>query len=103
MEQLLHQILEEIRTIKSDIQQLNQNQLLLNQNQQLLDQNQKQMSLQIDNLLQSVQRIEDRQPEEISALLKRIHDNLLDKDSEIAALNKRVFRLESDFEKFSKQ
>lgn len=31
LEQMLNQILEEIKTIKSDIQQLNQNQLLLSQ------------------------------------------------------------------------
>ncbi|MFB5763663.1 hypothetical protein [Paenibacillus medicaginis] len=110
LEQMLNQILQELRSIKSDIQQLNQNQQLLDQNQKsldqnqkLLDQNQKQMTPQIDNILQSVIRIEDSQPKDISALLDRIHDNILDKDSEIAALNKRVFRLESDFEKFSRQ
>ncbi|GGF92734.1 hypothetical protein GCM10010913_12850 [Paenibacillus aceti] len=93
---MLSQILQEIKSIKSDIRQLNQNQLLLSENQ-------KHMSLQIDNILQAVLRIGDSQPEDISALLDRIHNNILDKDSEIAALNKRVFRLESDFEKFSRQ
>lgn len=121
---MLSQILQEIKSIKCDIQQLNQNQLLLSENQKQLEQNQKsmelnqksleqrqevleqnqqQMSLQADNILQAVLRIEDSQPEDISALLDRIHNNILDKDSEIAALNKRVFRLESDFEKFSRQ
>lgn len=36
-------------------------------------------------------------------MLEKINDDFFDKEAEIAALNKRVFRLESDFEKFNRQ
>ncbi|MBD2843560.1 hypothetical protein IDH44_00025 [Paenibacillus sp. IB182496] len=96
MENLLQQILQEIQRLKEDVRQVNQNQLLLNENQH-------QMSHQINAIHQSVVRIEDGQPKDIFALLEKIHHNFLDKDAEIAALNKRVFRLETDIEKFNRQ
>ncbi|CAM3548179.1 MULTISPECIES: hypothetical protein [Saccharibacillus] len=74
MEEMLNQILQELQALRQDVQQLNQNQMLL-------DQNQKQMSIQIHS----------------------IYHNFTDKDSEVAALNKRIFRLESEFEKINRQ
>lgn len=96
MEQVLHQILQELQSLKGEIQKLNQNQLLIDKNQQ-------QMALQIHSIYQSIVRLEDGQPKDIFAFLERIHNNFVDKDAEIAALNKRVFRLESDFEKYNRQ
>lgn len=96
MEQVLNQILQELQALRQDVQQLNQNQLLL-------DQNQKQMALQINSIYQSTVRLEDGQPKDIFAFLEKIHNNFVDKDSEVAALNKRIFRLESEFEKFNRQ
>ncbi|MFW5438671.1 hypothetical protein [Paenibacillus apiarius] len=86
MEQVLHQILHELHSLKREVQKLNQNQLLLDKNQQ-------QMAIQIYSIYQSIVRLEDGQPKDIFAFLERIHNNFVDKDAEIAALNKRVFRL----------
>jgi len=96
MEETLNQILQELQALRQDVQQLNQNQILL-------DQNQKQMSIQIHSIYQSTVRLENGQPKDIFALLEKIHHNFTDKDSEVAALNKRIFRSESEFEKFNRQ
>lgn len=108
MENILQQILQEIQLVRQDMQQLQQNQLKLEQNQQQLQQNQlnleqsqKEMSFQINSIYQSVVRIEDGQPQDIYAILQSIHNKIIDKESEISALNKRIFRLESAFERMS--
>ncbi|MCM3342680.1 hypothetical protein M3650_29675 [Paenibacillus sp. MER TA 81-3] len=49
MEQVLHQILQELKSLKGEVQKLNQNQLLLDKNQQ-------QMALQINSIYQSIVR-----------------------------------------------
>lgn len=84
MEQVLHQIPQELQSLKGEVQKLNQNQLLLGKNQQ-------QMALQIHSIYQSVVRLEDGQPKDIFAFLERIHNNFVDKDAEISSLNKQSF------------
>ncbi|WP_217593939.1 hypothetical protein [Cohnella sp. GbtcB17] len=96
MDQILKQILEEIVNLKAEVQQISQNQLILNQNQS-------QTALQVNSIYQAIVRLEDGQPKDIFALLEKINTDFFDKEAEIAALNKRVFRLESDFEKFNRQ
>jgi predicted nucleic acid-binding Zn-ribbon protein len=50
-----------------------------------------------------VDRIEENIPADILALLKNINDKLEDRDSEVQALNKRVFKTESTLERLTKQ
>ncbi|MCE5172678.1 hypothetical protein LQV63_25755 [Paenibacillus profundus] len=49
MEQVLHQILQELQSLNGEVQKLNQNQLLLDKNQQ-------QVALQINSIYQSIVR-----------------------------------------------
>ncbi len=96
MEHLLNQILQEIQTVKQDIHKLHTSVYEMQKNQD-------QMASQINNIYQSVVHLENGQPQDIYALLERIHMNIIQKDSEISVLNKRVFKLESDFERINRQ
>lgn len=50
-----------------------------------------------------VQRIEAAQPQDIKAILYRVNTNLEERDHQIEALNKRVFKNESDIVRLSQQ
>lgn len=52
-------------------------------------------------VLQVVRRIEERQNDDVIALLKRVDANTQEKEYEVQTLNKRVFKLEVEFEKLS--
>lgn len=117
MEKILHQILQELQSVRQDIHQLQQSQSRLDENQVRLEQNQSEMSgrferveqnqndmsARLERIEQAVIRIEEAQPKDIMAMLHNIHNDLIDKDSAISVLNKRMFRLETDVEKLSKQ
>jgi len=52
---------------------------------------------------QAVTRFEKNQPEDIIALLKTINRKLDERDYELQALNKRVFKVEGVIEKLTNQ
>jgi len=52
-------------------------------------------------VLQVVRRIEEHQNDDVIALLKRVDANTQEKEYEVQTLNKRVFKLEVEFEKLS--
>jgi len=52
---------------------------------------------------QAVTRLEKNQPEDIIALLKTINRKLDERDYELQALNKRVFKVEGVIEKLTNQ
>jgi septation ring formation regulator EzrA len=106
LEQGFQELRQSQQQLEQGFQELQQNQLRLEhrmqeleQNQRTLEQNQKEMSSQIDDIYRAVVRIEDGQPQDIYALLRSIHHKFNDTESEISALNRRVFRLESAFER----
>lgn len=122
MEHMLQQILQEIKSVKTDvlslhqdnqslkdgIQELNQNQILLaerqsqlEENQIRLEQNQVQTNIKISDIHTAVVRLENDQPKDIVALLETFDDYFCEKDSELATLNHRVFRVESKLERMS--
>lgn len=96
MEELMNRLLQEMQSLKLDIN-------LVNERTVRMEQNQERMAVQLDSIYQSVVRIEDGQLQDIIAILENIQTNISDKDFEIAALNRRIFRLESDFEKINRQ
>ncbi|KIY22566.1 hypothetical protein [Mesobacillus subterraneus] len=92
-EEILKQILSEIKGVKHGQEQL-----------------EKKMEARfntVDNRLESIEqtlvRMEADQPEDITALLKQINGKLEDKDYDVQALNKRVFKVESEIEKITQQ
>lgn len=136
MEHMLQQILQEIKSVKTDvlslhqdnqslkngIQELNQNQILLaerqsqleknqlqfeqsqsrlEENQVRLEQNQVQTNIKISDIHTAVVRLENDQPKDIVALLETFDDYFCEKDSELAILNHRIFRVESRLERMS--
>lgn len=122
MEHMLQQILQEIKSVKTDvlllhqdnqslkdgIQELNQNQILLaerqsklEENQIHLEKNQVQTNIKISDIHTAVVRLENDQPKDIVALLETFDDYFDEKDSELATLNHRVFRVESKLERMS--
>lgn len=143
MEHMLQQILQEIKSVKTDVlslhqdnqslkngmQELNQNQILLaerqsqlekkqlqfeqnqtdlqknqlrmEENQVRLEQNQVQTNIKISDIHTAVVRLENGQPKDIVALLETFDDYFCEKDSELAILNHRIFRVESRLERMS--
>lgn len=122
MEHMLQQILQEIQSVKTDmvslhqdnqslksgIQELSQNQILLaerqsqlEENQIRLERNQVQTNIKISDIHTAVVRLENDQPKDIVALLETFDDYFCEKDSELATLNHRVFRVESKLERMS--
>ncbi|CAJ1316129.1 hypothetical protein [Paenibacillus nuruki] len=122
MEHMLQQILQEIKSVKTDvlllhqdnqslkdgIQELNQNQILLaerqsklEENQIHLEKNQVQTNIKISDIHTAVVRLENDQPKDIVALLETFDEYFHEKDSELATLNHRVFRVESKLERMS--
>ncbi len=77
--------------------------------QQLLDlvakNNQKQsdMDAKMDRIEAAVNRIELNEPADIMAMLKQIDGKLDERDNEIQALNKRLFKTESEIERLTRQ
>ncbi|MDF2925603.1 MAG: hypothetical protein K0R57_4517 [Paenibacillaceae bacterium] len=83
--------------------QLEEGQVRLESRQAQLEENQLRLEQKVDGIYQAVVRIEEGQPLDIFALLENIDRKLDRRDSEIAVLNKRVFKLESDMERWSHQ
>lgn len=96
LEQNFQQLQQGQTNLEQNFQRLHQSQLNLERNQETL-------SAQINEIHQAIVRIEDGQPKDIYALLHNIYKAIQDKEYDIAALNKRVFRLEAEFERLNRQ
>lgn len=81
--------------------QLTENQSRLEQSQSRLEANQIQANAHIFDIHTAVVRLENDQPKDIVALLEKFDDYFCEKDSELATLNHRVFRVESKLERMS--
>lgn len=57
----------------------------------------------LDRIEAAVNRIEQNEPADITAMLKQIDKKLDERDNEIQALNKRVFKTESEIERLTRQ
>lgn len=57
----------------------------------------------LDRIEAAVNRIEHNEPENIVAILKQINDKLDNKEFELQALNKRVFKNETEIERLTRQ
>jgi len=57
----------------------------------------------LESIEASVQRIEMNEPADIMAMLKQINGKLDDRDNDMQALNKRVFKVESEIERLTRQ
>lgn len=55
----------------------------------------------LDRIEATLSRIESNQPEDIIGMLKQINNKIDERDSEIQALNKRVFKVESRIERLT--
>jgi len=64
-----------------------------------LEQGQKEIKEKINNIEQTVSRIEVSQNEDVIAILKRVDQDVEDKTQ---ALNKRVYKLETEYERLSR-
>jgi predicted nucleic acid-binding Zn-ribbon protein len=107
MEELLTQLMNEMREFRSDVNKRFENVSLqleniendvkgLKEEVQYLKEGQQRLE-------EAVARIESSQPHDIMAMLKSIDRKLDDKDFELSVLNKRVFKTEVDIERLSKQ
>lgn len=73
----------------------------MSENQVRLEQNQVQTNIKISDIHTAVVRLENDQPKDIVALLETFDDYFCEKDSELATLNHRIFRVESKLERMS--
>ena len=80
---------------------LAQNQIQLTESQSRLEANQIQANAHILDIHNAVVRLENDQPKDIVALLETFNNYFDEKDSELATLNHRVFRVESRLERMS--
>ncbi|WP_425203678.1 hypothetical protein [Priestia megaterium] len=64
-----------------------------------LEQGQKEIKEKVNNIEQAVSRIEVSQNEDVIAILKRVDQDIEDKTQ---ALNKRVYKLETEYERLSR-
>ncbi len=96
MEKLLNQILSELQTMKKEIHIIQNDISTIKDDQLRIEQK-------VDGIYNSVVRIEEGQPKDIYAMLENIGHKLDNKDAEIAVLNKRVFKVETDIENLNKQ
>lgn len=103
MEQILQAILGELQLIKEGQARLESRMDRLEGRMDKLEESHLRLEQKVDGIYQAVVRIEEGQPLDIYAMLTNIERKLDTKDSEIAVLNKRVFRLESDMERIVQQ
>lgn len=61
------------------------------------------MGVKIDRIDSAVKRIEHEETGNVMVMLKQIDGKLTVRDSEVQALNKRVFKTEAEIERFAKQ
>ncbi|WCK57439.1 hypothetical protein PP175_25570 (plasmid) [Aneurinibacillus sp. Ricciae_BoGa-3] len=57
----------------------------------------------LERLENTMLRMESDQPKDIKAMLQQINEKLDERDFDIQALNKRVFKVESQIERLSQQ
>lgn len=58
---------------------------------------------QLTRIEETVLRLEADQPKDIMAMLNQINKKLDDRDNEMQALNKRLFKTESEVERLTRQ
>ncbi|MEM4994919.1 hypothetical protein WKH56_20355 [Priestia sp. SB1] len=85
MEEMLKQILTKLNGLK--------------QGQKEMKEDFKNLSDKVDNIEKAVNRIEVSQNEDVIAILKRVDQDIEDKTQ---ALNKRVYKLETEYERLSR-
>lgn len=86
MEETLKLILNELKGLK--------------EGQGNLEQNVSKLQQDVSEIKETVNRIEHNQNEDVIAILKRVDRNI---EARTEALNKRVYKLESEFEYLDKQ
>lgn len=64
---------------------------------------QEEMDEKLDRIEASVNRLEQNEPANIMSMLKQINRKLDDRDYELQALNKRVFKTETEIERLTRQ
>jgi uncharacterized protein Yka (UPF0111/DUF47 family) len=58
---------------------------------------------QLNRIEEAVIRLEENQPQDITAMLNQINKKLDDRDNELQVLNKRLFKNESEVERLTRQ
>ncbi|HDJ1468227.1 TPA: hypothetical protein PPO51_004040 [Clostridioides difficile] len=58
---------------------------------------------QLNRIEEAVIRLEENQPQDITAMLSQINRKLDDRDNELQVLNKRLFKTESEVERLTRQ
>lgn len=99
-DQLLKQILEELKTAKQERQDMKSQ---MNNRFDSLEAKMSTMELDIKDVKSSVKRIEENEPQDITAMLNNINDKLELKSYDVSALNKRLFNVESTIEQMREQ
>lgn len=64
---------------------------------------QEEMDKKLDRIEASVNRLEENEPANIMSMLKQLNRKLDDRDYELQALNKRVFKTETEIERLTRQ
>lgn len=63
----------------------------------------KKMDSKVDRVEEAVNRIEQNEPADIMSILKQMNDKLDEREAEIQVLNKRVFKVETEIERLTRQ
>jgi chromosome segregation ATPase len=109
MENTLKQILDELKGLRSDVGELKDGQKGLRADVEELRDGQRGLRADVEEvkngqkeIKEAVIRLEETQPKDIIAILERIDKKLDTKDFELYALNKRVFKVETEIERLSR-
>ncbi|TBL75075.1 hypothetical protein [Paenibacillus thalictri] len=94
----MEEVRQDVSALKADMEEVKQDVSALKQDVSLLQDGQRRLEQKVDDIHQSVVRIEEGQPLDIYAMLQGVDRKLVNKDSEISVLNKRVFRVETELE-----
>lgn len=113
-DQVMKQILHELKEMNEAQKEMKQEQTSLKLTQQdmksqinyrfeTLETKVSHMQNDITDIKESVYRIEEDEPQDILAMLSNINQKLENRDSDVEALNKRLFRAKSTLERLTNE
>ncbi|WNF37404.1 hypothetical protein RJD24_02775 [Bacillaceae bacterium IKA-2] len=102
-ENILKQVLEEVKNLNNGLANIENQLNQMDSRFDTLDTTNLSMQSDITDIKQGVQRIEESHPEDVIGMLKTINSKLDERDNEMLAINRRLYRVEGVVEGVSKQ
>lgn len=100
---MLKQVLEEVKNSNNGMANIENQLNQMDSRFDTLDTTNFSMQSDITDIKQGVQRIEESHPEDVMGMLKTINSKLDERDNEMLAINRRLYRVEGVVEGVSKQ